>query len=526
MNYLKRAIHSVRHRFIKNILLTITFTVIFAVSLGALALLLSTNKQVAQMQKTLANAVTLGGDIFNGEDDETGFMMYRSFGVLESDVKTFTESKYLRGSNYSDIYLINVENLQSVRRKIKSEWDIFMEENPEMELEWANATVILTSNSEYCDLVTSYGFKLIEGEYFTENEQGKIIITEEFAEINNLKIGDEITISTSGADRKFHKLTEEDIQEAQLTICGIMRIPKDYIHAEIDNGYWTEPGNFMMASYESVMPFLLRWDTYNEFTDEDRIPSVTVYLKDMNDLDKFISEIEDKLTIKKVVREVSEYNAEKASVSYDEFRERHIRNPRYILYVDEMRYEMVAKPLERTKNLASAFITVIIICTAILVVLIFSFSLKGRNKEFAMLLAMGESKLKVILQVLTETLVPVMLALILGFFIGQNVIVPITENYGQSITKQSARETQTDNERLSETLGSAYKTVNIDILERAWEVRNPAAMIVQDEVEFKLDAVVLLYYVIIALTLVVLALFIQMYVILKSKPSEMLRKRN
>jgi len=159
------------------------------------------------------------------------------------------------------------------------------------------------------------------------------------------------------------------------------------------------------------------------------------------------------------------------------------------------------------------------------VVLIFSFSLKGRNKEFAMLLAMGESKLKVILQVLTETLVPVVLALILGFFIGQNVIIPITEGYGQNITKQSARETQTDNEKLSEGLNNIYSEY-VESLPSVIEDRNPLAMKIPDQVELKLDAVVFIYYVFVAFALVVLALFIQMYVILKSKPSEMLRKRN
>jgi len=524
MNYLKRAMYSVKHRFIKNILLTITFTVIFAVSLGALALLISTNKQVVQMQKTLANAVTLGGDIFYGKDSkDSDSMRYNPLGIIESDIKFFTESEYIKGSNYSDMCEVNFENVKSVRRKVKSLADIFLEENPKYLT--AEATVLLSSNSEYCDMFTAYGFTLVDGEYFTEEEQNKVIITKELAEFNNLKVGDEITVSTSYYDRKYHDMTEDEILKSQVTVCGIMQLPKGHTLPEVDLGYWTDAENFMIASYESTKPFLSRYDNYYEFTSEDRVPNATVYLKDMNDLDRFISEMEERLPIKKVVREVIGYNAEKATVFRDEFRKEYYSNPQYILYVDEARYEMVAKPLERTRNLASAFITVIIICTAILLVLIFSFSLKGRNKEFAMLLAMGESKLKVILQVLTETLVPIVLALILGFFIGKNVIVPITENYGQSITKQSVRETQTDNEKSSETLNDIYHR-NSEILPNVIYNRNPIAMVVQDEVEFKLDAIVIVYYVFIALTLVVLALFIQMYVILKSKPSEMLRKRN
>ena len=524
MNYLKRAIHSVRHRFIKNVLLTITFTVIFAVSLGALALLLSTNKQVAQMQKTLANAVTLGGDIFYGKDSkDSDYIRYNPLGILESDIKFFTESEYIKGSNYSDMCEVNFENVKPVRRKVKSLADIFLEENPKYLT--AEATVILTSNSEYCDMFTAYGFTLVDGEYFTEEEQNKVIITKELAELNNLKVGDKITISTSYYDRKYHDMTEDEVLKSQITVCGIMQLPKGHTLPEVDLGYWTDAENFMIASYESTKPFLSRYDNYYEFTSEDRVPNATVYLKDMNDLDRFISEMEERLPIKKVVREVIEYNAEKATVFRDEFRKEYYSNPQYIIYVDEARYEMVAKPLERTRNLASAFITVIIICTVILVVLIFSFSLKGRNKEFAMLLAMGESKLKVILQVLTETLVPVVLALILGFFIGQNVIIPITENYGQNITRQSARETQTDNEKLSEGLNNIYSEY-VESLPSVIEDRNPLAMKIPDQVELKLDTAVFLCYIVVALTLVVLALFIQMYVILKAKPSEMLRKRN
>jgi len=522
MNYLKRAIYSVRHRFIKNVLLTITFTVIFAVSLGALALLISTNKQVEQMQKTLANAVTLGGDIFNGEDEDTGFMMYNSYNVLLSDAKKITESEYVIVSNYSDYCDVNIEELQSIKRAF-SWYDMYIEDHPDAE--WANAALVLASNAEYCDMFTAYGFRLTEGEYFNEKDENKIIVTKDYAEFNNLKVGDEITVSTSYYDRKYHNMTEDEILKIQFTICGVMEIPKGYVQPEMDNGYWTDPQNFMVASYENGSMFLRKLENYYDFIKEDRIPNVTVYLKDMSDLDKFISEMADKLSIKKVVREMSEYSAERTNLSWDEHHEKYYSNPQYILYVDEMRYNMIAKPLERTRNLASAFITVIIICTAILVILIFSFSLKGRNKEFAMLLAMGESKFKVILQVLTETLVPVMLALILGFFIGQNVIVPITESYGQNITKQSARETQTDNDRLLEVLDSNYQR-NLEILPNVIYNRNPIAMVVQDEIEFKLDAVVFLYYIFIALALVVLALFIQMYVILKAKPSELLRKKN
>ena len=370
MNYLKRAIHSVRHRFIKNVLLTITFTVIFAVSLGALALLLSTNKQVAQMQKTLANAVTLGGDIFNGEDDETGFMFYESMSVFLNDTKIFTESEYVRGSNYSDMSEVNVEGLKPVRRKMKSYTDIYLEKHPEYA--WADMTVVLASNAEYCDMFTAYGFKLIDGAYFTEEEQNRVIISKEFAEFNNLKIDDEFIISTSDIDRNHHNIKEDEILKTPFTVCGIMEIPKGYVQPEDDMGYWTDPQNFMIASYESGVPFLRRYDNYYELTDEERVPNVTVYLKDMNDLDKFISEMEDKLSIKKVVRNISDYSAEKSDMFFGQFRKEYYSNPQYILYVDEMRYEMIAKPLERTRNLASAFIIVIIICTAILVVLIFS----------------------------------------------------------------------------------------------------------------------------------------------------------
>ncbi len=71
---------------------------------------------------------------------------------------------------------------------------------------------------------------------------------------------------------------------------------------------------------------------------------------------------------------------------------RYDESPFYTLYLDDEWYETVAKPVESVRNMMGAFLAVVLVGSAVVLGLVVVLSLRGRKREFGILLAMGEQR--------------------------------------------------------------------------------------------------------------------------------------
>lgn len=106
-------------------------------------------------------------------------------------------------------------------------------------------------------------------------------------------------------------------------------------------------------------------------------------------------------------------------------------------------YESRLTPLNTLSTMAGAFLTVILVIGAIILVVLNIFNVRERKYEIGVLTAMGMKKGKVALQFLTEIFVVTLVAVMIGIGIGGISSVPVTnallENQVASQNAQSAQ---------------------------------------------------------------------------------------
>ena len=517
--YLKRAIYSMKRGIGKNLILVILFSVIFAVTLSLLLVFLSASKKVDYMQKALGSAVTLKGPLYHQTPNRVG-----NKPVYQEDAEKFRDSKYVESYNYieSGGYIDFADFEPATNEENVGLYEYMLEHSPDTMM--ANGTITAVSNPEYYDAFTVYDFKLIEGEYFTDEDKNSILISENLAKKNELRIGDEIKLRTIGLGSKFTGFTEEDVKYATMTISGLFSSPNIHEVGYDNNVVWEHPDNMVFASFEIASDLMGVEGKYNT-TQIDRF---TVYLKSSNDVDAFIEETKTKMNIEKVVDTVDgyEYAFGGSAIEYEErdsFIAAFDKERSYTIYVDKKWYDMVARPMETIRNIIGMFILGVLLGSIIVMVLIISISLKGRKREFGVLLSMGETKGKIMGQMFVEILLPLVLAACIGIALSA-VAQPIIENFSTQTLATEARETQEENKKILNDERFEYEELNNNIRLHLWE-RNSKGLVVDSDLEYQAEPAVYFLYFGTVFALIFVALTIQIFVVLRVNPARMLTKK-
>ena len=323
--------------------------------------------------------------------------------------------------------------------------------------------------------------------------------------------------------------SEDDIQHVTLTICGLMDVPSAQ-----EMGYEvtvadSDPYNVVISSYEATKVLS------NMYKPEIYLQDMTAYLKSADDMDAFVQETREKLTIENVFGSASSYGGvtgDGGNIYSDEaeVRERYDRFAAgdcfYTLYLNNEWYDMVAVPMESVRNLLGIFLAVVLVGSAVVLALVVILSLRGRWQELGILLAMGESKQKVIGQIFVEVFTPLLVAAILGAILGTQVVVPLAEDYSSGLLSVQAREEQTD---LRAGIGDSnfWYVANGGPKFIVQEFRNHSfrTIAVSNSVPYKAGPEVYGAYFTLDFGMVVLILLIQMLSILRVKPAKILTGR-
>jgi len=283
-----------------------------------------------------------------------------------------------------------------------------------------------------------------------------------------------------------------------------------------DNTFaWEQADNMMFGSFEMASYLIDFKSRYNV----PPIERVTVYLKNSNDVDAFIEEIKVKINIEEVTNVVSEYNQGVFSgLERDDFLAAFDINRNYTIQIDQEWYNIVAKPMETIHNIIGMFILGVLLGSVIVMVLIISISLKGRKREFGVLLSMGETKGKIMGQVFAEILLPLVLAGCIGIALSA-VTQPIVENFSTQTLVTEAGEMQSKNSELLDDKKFEVEEEKNDISYHMWG-RNSKGIVIDSDLEYQTEpAVYFLYFG------TVFALAIQIFAVLRVNPARMLTKK-
>ena len=225
------------------------------------------------------------------------------------------------------------------------------------------------TDSEYFNFFTRKAFQLVEGRHIKEGDDHVVLISTAIAEKNALKLGDTITVQCCYDSGNY--------PDVSLIIIGI------YAY-EADNEFnttSTDKRNRLIIDHKAMQEIMQR-----DVIQYDN--GVDFYVDDPREMERIASQIKA------------------LDLDWDSF----------TLTMDNSAYEAVASPLTAMQNL---IIWLIVGCVAVsvgILVLILSMWIKQRRHETGILLSVGISKSRIILQYTVEVLMIAIVAFGLSFF--------------------------------------------------------------------------------------------------------------
>lgn len=225
------------------------------------------------------------------------------------------------------------------------------------------------TDSEYFNFFTRKAFQLVEGRHIKEGDDHVVLISTAIAEKNALKLGDTITVQCCYDSGNY--------PDVSLTIIGI------YAY-EADNGFnttSTDKRNRLIIDHKAMQEIMQR-----DMIQYDN--GVDFYVDDPREMERIASQIKA------------------LDLDWDSF----------TLTMDNSAYEAVASPLTAMQNL---IVWLIVGCVAVsvgILILILSMWIKQRRHETGILLSVGISKSRILLQYTVEVLMIAIVAFGVSFF--------------------------------------------------------------------------------------------------------------
>lgn len=239
-------------------------------------------------------------------------------------------------------------------------------------------------------------FELIDGRHIQPGEQSKALISDKLAEINNLQIGDTITVTyhDGGVVSGDSSLALGEAQK--LEIVGIFRVngyqpTGDHVY-EADITYnWVFSDCDTVKALQKIHDQVLYGEEYNI---EPQYRNVTFFVDEPDNLKKIIDQVKNLDTI----------DAKSYQIS-----------------ADDTMYKSTVDSLNSIRNLVVGFVAVITAGCIVVLLIVFTMWVRSRKKEIAVYLSLGFSKISILGQFIFEAAIIAIIAGMLSFAVSQKV---------------------------------------------------------------------------------------------------------
>jgi len=245
-------------------------------------------------------------------------------------------------------------------------------------------------NTSYDSLFTSNKFELNEGRHITAEDENTAIISNDLAKKYNIKVGDKIKFA----------LTEEFVAVEKEK--GTSDISVNDVEVEVI-------GIFNISSEQSDKQALAQYELYENYVFTD----ITFFKKlystwplGMEELKEGYESVDffvtDPAQLSSIMSEVSNIS----SINWDNF----------TLTANDEVFQQSASSMSNVEKLITTMLIVVVVISATIVTLILSMWLKSRVRETGILMAVGISKYKILLQHVLEVAVIAVFAFGLSYF--------------------------------------------------------------------------------------------------------------
>ena len=408
MYILKNAITSITRNKGRNILIGLVILVIACATSITLAInntstnLINTYKSKYQTEATLGiNRENMMKD-FNPENkEEAKENMQEKFSSISSisvdSIKKYADSDYVKSYYYTMKVGVNANNLEKASMTSNSDNEKQAENRPERK-DFSNQTegdfelLGYSSLNAMNDFIEG-NYKITSGEVFTDFESDSCLINKELATLNNISVGDKITIVNPQNEDKTY----------ELTVTGI------YEESSSDSGM-----NMFANSVNTIITntnFIQKVSAEDEDLSVETSPTFT--LTSSKVVNKFESELREKGLDDNLSVETN---------------------------LDQV--ENSTKTISNVKTFSITFLIITLVIGTIVLFVINMINIRERKYEIGVLRTIGMKKTKVAQQFLYELLIVAFTSLILGAGVGATLSVPVSNHLLQSEISSSKQETE------------------------------------------------------------------------------------
>ena len=237
--------------------------------------------------------------------------------------------------------------------------------------------------------------KITDGEGIDDSDKStnNVVIDSTLAEANDLTVGDTFTITSTEDEDTTYEMTVKGIYESSETSSS-MGMKFNFMN----------PSNTLYTSYTFA-------NELNGTSDDNTIDSAIYTLSDPDEMDEFL---------------------EKA--------EKLIDTDTFSLQTNDSMYQSMLEPLNNVASFSKNVVLLVAVAGIIILTLIIMITIRERRHELGVLLSLGESRSKIILQLFTEVAICMILALGVASISG-NVVANAV---GQQLLDQQTETTTQD----------------------------------------------------------------------------------
>lgn len=356
MNFFKRAIRYCWRQKIRSIILLLVFTLLASAALTALSVGHATAEGTDEVKQTVGASIHI--EIDSGNTDLYGSGSENEWGTAYQYNGDYITQEVVDA-------IANVDGV--VNYSAESEggyWGAginFEYFSGSFNIDFTggygqSVPYTVTLNSELSANFLNGTYTLEEGRHIQPDDSYAVLISKELADKNGLSVGDDITMYDLDSD-------SENTFEIVGIFSGTEGMSKDAMMAD---GIPANQGYIDMNSY-------------NEIFDRD--------VMELGSLDVYVNSAENVQDVLETIQNLPK-----------------IKDKTFTYSTDTENFDLISNPLSSIQTMVDTAVIVIAVTGAAIIVLLLVLWTRGRKKEAGILMAVGRSKLEIVLQFLTENI--------------------------------------------------------------------------------------------------------------------------
>lgn len=480
MYILKNVLTSIKRNKGRNILIRIVVFVIACTATVALSISNSANQLISSYKSQYEVSATIGvnrGSLMGGfrkEDSDSIRNVQEKFSnignLTEEQVNLYGESEYVKSYYYLMSIRVNSNELEatSSMEPIRGGKGF---SNP---IDSGDFTLTGYSTLEAMTEFIEGTYTMIEGEVDTDFSADSCLINYELATLNDIQVGDVITLVD---------VNDSSITYA-LTVVGIFQ--DNDIDSETSMNLFSNSSNTIMTTATVISKILSLDDTLTASA------TPTFYLTSSDVVESFEAEL--------IEKGMSEYLT--LSTNLDQI-------------------DSATKSISNVKNFVMSFLVITLIVGSIVLIVINMINVRERKYEIGVLRTIGMKKSLVSLQFMTELFIVAVVFLTLGTLTGSCLSVP-TAN---ALLQQEIENSETATEQIRNNFGGMKGSETMP-LKNIMNLNGVIKVEPISSIHAIVDLKVILELLIIGISLALISSVASMVIILKFSPLEILKERS